>query len=280
MAVPSEWMPLGFSLATLFSWGTSDFLGGYAARRANAFLLTTIVHGAGTLFMAAVVILGHATLPSRHAMGWAMAAGLSGGAALALFYRALADGKMGLAAPVSAVLSAAIPTVVGMATEGFPGKLPLLGFVLAGIGIWLISRTEDKAPARGLWLAVLAGFGFAGYFLCTKQAGSGSALWISVVARAASFMLTAVITVFAGSRTINSSGVALGVLAGCLDVTGSAVFVRAAQVGRLDAAVVLSSLYPAVTVLLARLVLHEHFTRWRMAGVLACVVAIPLIATH
>jgi drug/metabolite transporter (DMT)-like permease len=79
-------------------------------------------------------------------------------------------------------------------------------------------------------------------------------------------------------RQITSAGVQFGLLAGCLDVSGTALFVRATQTGRLDSAVVLTSLYPAVTVLFARLILHEHFTRWKAVGMLAALLAVPMIA--
>jgi drug/metabolite transporter (DMT)-like permease len=79
-------------------------------------------------------------------------------------------------------------------------------------------------------------------------------------------------------RNIDGSGIGFGVLAGCLDVIGSVLFIRASQTGRLDAAVVLSSLYPAVTVLLARFILREHFTRWKALGMIAALLAVPMIA--
>ncbi len=186
---------------------------------------------------------------------------------------------MGLAAPVSAVLAASIPTAFAIATEGSPGALPILGFVMAAVGIWLISRSNDETHSRGLGLAVLAGLGFAGYFLFTKQAGEGSALWIALAARLASFAITGAIVLFTPSREIAPSSAVLAVLAGFLDISGSVAFVRATQTGRLDVAVVISSLYPALTVLLARLILHERFTRWKLVGMLTCLLAVPLIAT-
>ena len=95
----------------------------------------------------------HAPFPGRHSILWAAIAGLFGGFALAIFYRALAKGNMGLTAPVAAVLGAAIPTMFATVTEGMPGPVPVSGFFLAGIGIWLISRVEDSAAApRGLAL--------------------------------------------------------------------------------------------------------------------------------
>jgi drug/metabolite transporter (DMT)-like permease len=279
MTLPSLFVPTSFGLGAVFTWGTGDFVGGYAARRANAFLLTTIAHASGLLLMIALALVHHSAYPSRSGTAWAVAAGMSGGAALAIFYRALSAGRMGLTAPIAAVLGAAIPTAFNMVTEGPPGVVPIAGFALAGTGIILISRSEDNTRTDGIGLAVLAGIGFAGYFLCIKQADSDSALWTSGLSRLGSLVLTGVIVLLGRNfRQITRPGVGFGVLAGCLDVTGSALFVRASQTGRLDTAVVLSSLYPAVTVLLARLLLKERFTRWKALGMVAALLAVPMIA--
>jgi len=272
-------LPTNFSLAAVFAWGTSDFLGGYGARRANAFALTAIAHLSGLLLMAAIALASHAPFPSRSAVAWALLGGLSGGGALAIFYRALATGRMGLTAPVAAVLGAAIPTAFGMFREGLPQATQVAGFVMAATGIWLISRTEDESSPEGIGMAALAGIGFAGFYLCIRQAGDGSAFWIAATSKVASFVLTGLIVLIGRSaRDIDRRGIALGILAGCLDVIGSVLFIRASQTGRLDAAVVLSSLYPAVTVLLARFILKEHFTRWKALGMVAALLAVPTIA--
>jgi drug/metabolite transporter (DMT)-like permease len=277
--MPAPVAPVSFSLGAVFSWGTSDFLGGVATRRASAFLLTTVTHLGGASLMLALAWLNHSSFPSRTSIGWAIGGGLCGGAALAIFYRALAIGKMGLAAPLTAVIAAIIPTLFGILTEGSPSKLQIAGFVLAGISIWLISRSEDHTRPEGLGLAVLAAIGFAGFFLCAKQAGQGSALWLAGVSRCASLVLTAAIVLIGGQpREINLRSAALGAVAGCLDSSGTALFIRASQTGRLDSAVVISSLYPAITVLLARLVLREHLTRWKLVGMLAALAAVALIA--
>lgn len=268
-----------FSLAAVCAWGTSDFLGGYAARRANAFLLTTVAHAAGCLWMLTLASSTGAVLPSSHSLAWALAAGASGGAALAVFYRALAQGRMGLTAPVAAVVGAGIPTIFAIATEGMPGAVRFGGFFLAGGGIWLVSRTEDQTGPEGIGIAALSGVGFAGFYLCMRQAGSGSALWLATFSRAASLMVTLIIVlVQAKFREITRAGVVCGIIAGCLDTAGTALFVRASQTGRLDSAVVLTSLYPVITVMLARLILKEHFTRWRVVGIVAALLAVPMIA--
>lgn len=228
--------------------------------------------------MAGLALASHSPFPSRTAVAWALLGGLSGGGALAIFYRALSSGRMGLTAPVAAVLGAAIPTVFGMFREGLPQAAQVAGFVLAAAGIWLISRTEDDSPPEGIGMAALAGIGFAGFYLCMKQAGDASAFWLAAVSKVASFTLTATIVLIGIPRHIDRAGIAFGALAGCLDVIGSVLFIRASQTGRLDAAVVLSSLYPAVTVLLARFILREHFTRWKALGMVAALLAVPMIA--
>jgi drug/metabolite transporter (DMT)-like permease len=279
MILPYAIVPAGFSLAAVISWGTSDFLGGYAARRANAFVLTAIAHVSGLVLMAGIAMATHAPFPSRTAVAWALLAGLSGGGALAIFYRALSTGRMGLTAPVAAVLGAAIPTAFGMFSEGLPHAIQIAGFAVAALGIWLISRPEDHSRPEGIGMAALAGVGFAGYYLCTKQAGDGSAFWIASMTKVSSFVLTGAVVLIAGSaREIDRRGTAFGIVAGCLDVTGSVLFIRASQTGRLDAAVVLTSLYPAITVLLARLFLKEHFTRWKALGMVAALLAVLMIA--
>jgi len=280
MPISPEYLPAAYALSAVGIWGASDFLGGIGARRANAFLFTAIVHVSGMALMGGLALTVHAPLPGKTSLRWALLAGSVGGIALALFYRALASGKMGLTAPVAAVLGAAIPTIVTAFAEGFPGYRHVGGFVLAGIGVWLISRAEDGAGRpEGLGFAVLAGVGFAGFYLCINKAGSGSALWIAVVSRFASFVVTsAFVLVGRHIRAVPTSVLALAVFTGVLDITGSIVFIRAAQSGRLDEAVVLSSLYPAVTVLLARIFLHEHFSRARTVGMLAALLAVPMVA--
>jgi drug/metabolite transporter (DMT)-like permease len=277
--VASQWVPASFSLLAVLFWGTSDFVGGYAVRRAPVFIFTTIAHASAAALMVSLALFHHANLPSRNALQWSLAAGVFAGLALALFYRALAAGKMGLTTPVTAVLSAGIPAVVVMSRQGVPGLIPLTGFALAGIGIWLISRPENDSRPEGLWLAVLSGIGFAGYFLCIKQAGPGSVLWIAGSSRVCSLAVTGLIVAFGGKLpVIARSSVAWATFAGFIDVSGSAFFVRAAQTGRLDSVVVISSLYPAITVLLARILLKEHLSRWKAAGMLASLAAVPMIA--
>ncbi|MFZ0799722.1 MAG: DMT family transporter [Terriglobales bacterium] len=280
MSVAAQYIPAAYSLTAVGVWGTSDFLGGVGSRRVNAFLFTAIVHISGLVAVGALALMTHDPFPASTSVGWALISGVVGGMALALFYRSLASGNMGLVAPVSAVLSAAIPATLTAFAQGFPGYGHVSGFALAGIGVWLISRSEGGAGRpKGLGMAVLAGIGFAGFYLCVHQAGNGSPLWIAVCSRCGAFLVTGNIVLFGRLlRRVPAPVLAIAVLAGILDITGSVVFIRAAQIGRLDDAVVLSSLYPAITVLLARIFLHEHFSRARTIGMVAALAAVPMIA--
>lgn len=280
MSMSTQYVPAVFSLSAMGIWGASDFVGGVGARRANAFLFTAIVHVSGVILIGSIAILAGAAFPDRPSIFWALAAGAIGGIGLALFYRALASGQMGLTAPLAAVLGAGIPTIVTSFTVGFPGYRQVGGFALAIVGVWLISRTEEgSGRPEGLVLALLSGVGFAAFYLCVNQARESSVLWVAVMSRFGSLVVTGLV-VLLGKKVaaVPKPVIGLAILAGCLDTSGSALFVRAAQLGRLDEAVVLSSLYPAVTVLLARAFLHEHFSRGRTIGMFAALAAVPMIA--
>ena len=273
-------------MTAVFLWGAADFAGGYGSRRANAFVLTAFSHICAFGLMFAIALGQHGAFPSRASIVWAVIAGASGGFSLALFYRALASGQMGLTAPVAALVGAAIPTMVDIALEGAPSRWTIGGFVLAVLAIWLLTRpepsnaTEPSGRPAGVGLAALAGVGFAGFYLCVRQAGDASAFWIACFTRAGGLIVTGLIVLLqAKFRDITAAGVRWGLLTGCIDSLGTMLFVRASQTGRLDEAVVISSLYPAVTVLLARLFLDEHFTRWRFVGLLAALAAVPMIAS-
>jgi len=279
MAAAPQVISAGYGLAAVLAWGTSDFLGGYATRRANAFLFTTVVNIGGLLLVGTLASASHVQFPSGQSVAWVLAGGVTGGAALAIFYRALSSGRMGLTAPVAAVLGAAIPTVFSMFTEGMPGGISIAGFFFAAIGLWLITRAEDGNTPEGIGLALIAGTGFAGFYLCVRQAGDASAFWIATFTRTGGLLITGVIVLLQRKFSdITGAGVRWGILTGCVDSLGTILFVRASQAGRLDEAVVISSLYPAVTVLLARMFLKEHFTRWRFIGLLAALAAVPMIA--
>jgi len=181
---------------------------------------------------------------------------------------------------VAAVLGTSIPVLFAAISEGLPGAGQLAGFALAIAGVWIIARPEvSGGRPDGLGLAVLAGLGFGAFFILIDQVSEGAVFWPLVAARGMSFVVLALI-VMANSVAWrpDRSALPLVIVAGVLDVGGNTFFLLAAQAGRLDVASVMSSLYPMVTVLLARLVLQEHVTRLQTAGIAAAIAAIPLIA--
>ena len=181
---------------------------------------------------------------------------------------------------MAAVVGAAIPTIVTAFAEGVPGYRHVLGFVVAGIGVWLISRSEGEAGRpEGLGMAVLAGVGFAGFYLCIHQAGNASALWVAACSRS--------LRCWSPQRSFYSEDTCARCPRRCWAWPWLPEFSTSPappssfahrQIGRLDDAVVLSSLYPAVTVVLARIFLHEHFSRARTIGMVAALAAVPMIA--
>jgi len=288
----SQFAPVACSVVAVFVWGASDFAGGLGSRRANAFVLTAFSHVCAFGLMFAVAFAMHDAFPSRSSVLWALAAGGLGGFSLAIFYRALAAGQMGLTAPIAALLGAAIPTLADIAMEGAPSRWTICGFALAIVAIWLITRPEPSLETgsdpksetngsrrpKGAGMAALAGVGFAGFYLCIHQA-TGSPAWIATVSRVGSFATTAAAVLMTRAPlSLDRPRAALGLLAGCFDISASALFIFANQHGRLDEAVVITSLYPAVTVLLARFILKERFSRWKLAGLLAALAAVPMIA--
>lgn len=276
--------PAAYSVTAVFLWGTSDFAGGYGARRANTFVLTAFSHLCAFALMLAIALTQHGPFPNAASIFWAVAAGAIGGFSIAIFYRALATGHMGLAAPIGALLGAAIPTLVDIALEGAPSRWSILGFALAIVAIWLISRPEgpgendEAGHPKGVAAAALSGVGFAGFYLCIHQA-TGSPTWVAAISRIGSFTATAIaVLATRAPLELDRTPAVLAALAGWLDIVACALFIFASEHGRLDEAVVITSLYPAVTVLLARIVLKEHFSRWKFVGLLAALAAVPLIA--
>lgn len=268
------------ALAAALSWGAGDFSGGLATRRARVLGVVAGMYAIGVVLLLFIALVSHEPMPSIADLLWGGTAGLSAAIGLASLYRALAIGKMGIGAMLTAVLAASIPVVFGALVEGPPGALKLAGFALAIVGVALLSGSlGEVGSAEVLGLAVLAGLGFGGYFILIDRVESGGVFWPLLAARGTPFFLMVVLGVVGRRQWLPEQELLwIILLAGVLDVGGNVFFVLAARAGRLDVSVVLSSLYPAVTVLLARLILGERLTSLQTLGIAACAVAVPLIA--
>ncbi|HEX9597058.1 MAG TPA: EamA family transporter, partial [Anaerolineales bacterium] len=198
---------------------------------------------------------------------------------LGFLFRGFATGRMGIVAPVSAVLATGIPVIFTALTTGLPRELQLLGFGLAVVSILLLSRPEPRGgrPA-GLGMALLAGLGFGGFFTALGQVGESAVFWPLVAGRLAACALMATFALSTRRQVIPPfTPLGLLALAGTLDVGGNLLFLMAIQSGRLDVTAVLGSLYPAVTAILAWLVTKERMARLQVIGVAAAVLAIVMI---
>jgi drug/metabolite transporter (DMT)-like permease len=269
-----------FGLAASCSWGTGDFSGGLASRRANVFSIGAAAHALGLVLLVALALMAREPLPSLLDVFWGITAGLAGAIGLVAFYRALAIGRMGINAPITAVLAAAAPVIFSALSQGLPTLLQVGGFVLAIIAIALISYPQKSmGRPEGLGLALLAGLGFGAFLILIGQVRTTDIFWPLASARVASFVFMLSIVLVRRLPILPKKNIyALIFLAGTLDVAGNTFFVLATHAGRLDVASILSSLYPAVTVLLASLILRERVTRLQTLGVLVALIAIPLIS--
>jgi len=180
--------PIAFSLGSALCWGVADFSGGLASRKANVYKVVLVAHTSGMALMVALALMRGEHMPSTREMLWGVAAGTAGTVGLVALYRALAVGKMGIVAPITAVLTAVLPMSYGLLSQGLPRTIQLYGFLVAAVGIVLISRperltkTESRVP-QGLGLALLASAGFGFFLIFIKFAGVNSVYWPLAAAR-------------------------------------------------------------------------------------------------
>ena len=265
------------------SYGVSDFIGGMFGKRASAWAVAATggVGGATASLVLAVVDPGE---PALADLAWGAAAGIGAGIGTAFLYRGLASGRMGVVAPISGVLAVALPVVVGVAGGERPGPLVWLGIVAAFPAIWLVARESDAVVAPGLAGSgardgVLAGVGFGGLFACLGQVGEGAGFWPLVLTQVVVVLVVAIAATVLHEPWLPRHPAAWGgALAGILGGLATWAFLLATHHGLLSVSAVLTSLYPAFTVLLAAVVLREHVHRIQAWGLALCGMAVVLVA--
>jgi drug/metabolite transporter (DMT)-like permease len=229
-------------------------------------------------------------MPSPADLGWAVAAGMVGGVGITALYQGLATGRMGVVAPVTGVLAATVPVLVGIALQGSPGERRLAGIGVALVAVVLVSRAagsdggQSQAGGRlardGLGLGLLAGVGLGLFNVFASRLSAGAVFGPLVVVRAVEALFVGVAAIVtAQPRTLPRSVLPLVVLVGSLDMAGNGLFILSAQAGRLDVAAVLSSLYPVTTVVLAIGLLRERVSPGHAIGIAMAAAAIVLIAS-
>jgi drug/metabolite transporter (DMT)-like permease len=280
------------ALATSLLWGCSDFLGGTTSRRLPPIVVivwSELAALTGLIVIGACIGDLHLNLP---VVGWGSAAGVVGLIGLGAFYRALADGAMGVVAPIAG-LGVVVPVLVGVALGDRPDLPQVIGMAVGVVGIVLVSAGPNRsANRRILLLAGVAGAGFGSCFVFIDRATPHGLLMTMVLMRVAGCIATAAFAAVTGA-SLRPTGFAAPIaataglrvpvaaavgLVGLLDVSANACFAKATELGSLAVVSVLSSLYPAVTALLARVVHDERLERIQAAGVAATVAAIVLLA--
>jgi drug/metabolite transporter (DMT)-like permease len=276
-------MTVLLALGAAFAYGLSDFIGGVASRRTSVWPVAfTACLGAalGTVVLA-LFVPGE---PTGTDFAWGLLAGVGSGTGTAFLYRGFARGRMGVVAPVSAVGAALLPAALGVATGERPTPLVWLGMLVALPGIWLVSREPAPAGAPagmadGLLDGILAGLGFGLLFVAIGQVPEEAGFWPVAVNQASSLLAVAVAAWLLGGNAVpRRPGDWLGLAAGAFATLAVAGFLLARQQGLLSVSAVLTSLYPAATVLLATLLLHEPLHHGQSAGLLLCAVSVVCVA--
>ena len=269
-----------FGLAAAACWGAGDFSGGVATKRSGVLIVAILSQIVGIIILASAALLFTESIPPTTDFLWGATAGLAGGIGLLALYHALSIEKMGIVAPVTAVLSAIVPMTFGIVTEGLPTISQLTGFLFAFIGVWLISREENspKIELDKLKLPVLAGLGFGLFMILIDQVESNGVFWPLVGARMATIPTFIIIASYKKQTKIPGlKFLPLIALAGLLDTGGNVFYALAAKTGRMDIAAILTSMYPAITVLLAWILLKEGLKNRQWVGIFTVMVAVALI---
>jgi drug/metabolite transporter (DMT)-like permease len=279
---PSPFIGSLSGLISAIIWGSGDFAGGVATRRHSPYQVLAMAALSGAVVLVLLALAWGDPLPTQVDALWAAAGGIGGAIGIVALYRGLSLGNAALVAPTTSVTATLVPVLFQLVRRDPPSAGQLAGFAIALLGIWLVSQAPAENPTgqrHGLWLALLAGLGFGSFFVLVGQVGPGGAFAPLVVARSAALGLALLILGLRRERmpAFNSNPIAL--LAGVLDAGGNVFYLLATRYTRLDVAAVLSSLYPAATVILARVVTHEVISRRQWVGVCVCLVAVVMIVS-
>ncbi|MDN4173129.1 EamA family transporter [Nocardioides sp. SOB77] len=277
------------ALGAALAYGVGDFVGGFASQRVSAWAvaLTAQVGGATAVLVLAMVVDGS---PTSTDLAWAVLGGLGNGLGTAFLYRGLSSGRMGVVAPVSGVAATLLPVAVGVLSGERPSTLVWLGVVSAVPAIWLVARDpaagarqpdDGLAPRRtaGVVDGLLAGLGFGTLFAALAEIPEEAGLLPLAVNQLVAGAAVVAVAVAAHAPWVpRQRGAALGLVSGLLGATATGCFMLATREGYLTVAAVLTSLYPAVTVVLAAVLLREPVHRSQAVGLALCAGAVVLVA--
>jgi drug/metabolite transporter (DMT)-like permease len=276
-------LPVLLSLAASSCWGVADFLGGLQSKRVPVAVVLCVVEGAGLVVVLAIIAATGEPFPGSRAAILSVVAGIGGVIALGCFYRALAIGTMSIVAPISAT-GVTLPVVVGVATGDELSTVVAVGLAVTFVGVVLASREQhddaERAAAGKLSvaLALVAALGFGSYFVMSDAAADDSVLWLLVLSRSIPVPTLALFAWTRGMRPPRGRTATTLVAAGTLDCSATALYAVANTKGALSVVSVVGSLYPVMTLILARAVLGERIRRVQQFGVAAALAGVAMIA--
>jgi drug/metabolite transporter (DMT)-like permease len=276
-------LAVALGLAASLSWGVADFLGGLKSRTLELLTVLVVSQAVGLTLIAALVLARAEPGPDAEHIVYACLSGLAGVCGLAAFYRGLAVGAMAVVAPISGT-AATIPVAVGLLSGERPDPLQAVGVALAIGGVVLASRErpdegEGARVAAGVGLALLSAVGFGSFFVAMDAASEDDLFWAIFFNRATSVSALAAVAVALRPRISVGGGDVRALLAiGALDIGANTLFAAASTEGLVSLVAVLASLYPVVTILLARVVLGERVRRAQRAGVVLALAGVAAIS--
>jgi uncharacterized membrane protein len=276
-------LAVALALAASSCWGVADFLGGLQSKRVAVPLVLCIVEGTGLALSLVVIVASGDPLPGTRAAILSVVAGIAGVIALGCFYRALAIGTMSIVAPISAT-GVALPVFVGIATGDSLSTIVAIGLAVTVCGVVLASRERhddaERAAAGSLSvaLALVAAVGFGSYFVLSDAAADDSVLWLLVLSRVIPVPALAALAWHRRMGFPAHGAARILVLAGTLDCGATGLYALANTKGALSIVAVVGSLYPVMTVILARAVLGERIRRVQQVGVVAALAGVAMIA--
>jgi uncharacterized membrane protein len=275
---------IALGLAASLSWGVADFIGGIQSRRMPVVAVVLGSQLAGLVLVAVIVAARGKSPPGGDFVLYAALSSVGGIIGLTSFYKALSIGAMGVVAPLSST-AAVIPVAVGIATGDRPSTLQGIGVAIAIGGVILASReATDEAqtsPAisKGAGFALISAVGFGCFFLAIDRASDSDVLWAVTVNRITSvLLLTAALLIIRPKLGLKLTDMRTLAIVGVLDIAANGFFALAATKGLVSVVAVLSSLYPVMTVILARVVLKERLAAIQRAGALAALAGVALIS--
>ncbi|HSX68718.1 DMT family transporter [Nocardioides sp.] len=272
------------ALGGAMAYGVADFVGGLLSRRTSAWAVAfTAALGAGLLVLVLEPVLPGS--PTTSDLLWGAVGGIGGGVGTAFLYRGLSAGRMGVVAPISGVGAAVVPVLVALAAGERPGTLVWVGIACALPGIWLVARDPrsnsvgTEGGSAGVLDGVVAGLGFGGQFAALGQVADGSGfLPLGLNQLGAAVVIAALALAVRAPWVPRDHAAYAGLVCGVLGLAATGAFMLAAQQGSLTVSSILTSLYPAFTILLAAIVLRERVLPAQGVGLALCGVAVALVA--